>query len=199
MKIVRNTGTGRVIDLLRPELQAGRHLDVVTQSMSVFAFGGLLEQIVTLARCRLVLPPVGADLALQGSEADRAARNGLQARWLARRLSQWLSGNAEVRRATGAVPQGAFVVRDATAQPLQVLLGSLALSTDGLGLTPGNPLSLIQASESPAEALLLSQWFDTQWAALASDPIAQTSLVDHLRALASHRDPWLIREDPFLT
>jgi hypothetical protein len=49
---------------------------------------------------------------------------------------------------------------------LQVVLGSFAFSTDGLGLTPGNPLSLIQASESADEAAQLARWFDHQWAAL---------------------------------
>ena len=50
------------------------------------------------------------------------------------------------------MPQGALMIRDKAAQPLQALLGSLSLTTDGLGLTPGNPLNLIQASETPDEA-----------------------------------------------
>jgi primase-polymerase (primpol)-like protein len=50
-----------------------------------------------------------------------------------------------------------------------VFLGSLAFSTDGFGLTPGNPMSLIQASETSEEAALLSQWFDAQWSGLAAD------------------------------
>jgi glycosyltransferase involved in cell wall biosynthesis len=41
---------------------------------------------------------------------------------------------------------------------VQALLGSLAFSSDGLGVTPGNPLSLIQASESPEEAKLIDAW-----------------------------------------
>src|SRR2546429_10024594 len=36
-------------------------------------------------------------------------------------------------------------------------------------LTPGSPLSLIQASETVDEARLLSVWFDEQWASLATD------------------------------
>ena len=72
------------------------------------------------------------------------------------------------------MPQGAFVLRDGEARPLQALLGSFAFSTDGLGLTPGNPLSLIQASETPEEAKLLSQWFDAQWSSLAADSRRQS-------------------------
>lgn len=51
-------------------------------------------------------------------------------------------------------------MRDALNQPQQAVLGSFGFSTDGLGITPGNPLSLIQAAENPAEAQMLSQWFD---------------------------------------
>ncbi|MFH1015934.1 MAG: helicase-related protein [Chloroflexota bacterium] len=148
--------------------------------------------MAALARCRLLLPPASAELAVLGSDADRTARNRLQTRWLASRLAQWLQSKAEVRRALGAVPQGAFVVRDSDAQPLQVLLGSLAFSTDGLGLTPGNPLSLIQASETPEEALLLSQWFDAQWSGLPSDAGANSVLIAFLQSLAAHHDPFLV-------
>lgn len=192
MRLVHNTGTDRVIDLLRPELTAGRQLDVVTPTFSLFAFSEMLHEVAALARCRLLLPPATADLAVLGSNADRAARNRLQTRWLASHLSQWLQGKAEVRQALGGVPQGAFVVRDGAAQPMQVLLGSLAFSTDGLGLTPGNPLSLIQASETPEEALLLSQWFDAQWSGLPSDASSTSVLIAYLQSLAAHRDPFLI-------
>ena len=89
-----------------------------------------------MTRCRLLLPPANTDLAVLGTDADRTARNRLQTRWLASALSRWIESKAEVRPALGAVPQGAFVVRDGEASPLQVLLGSLAFSTDGLGLTP---------------------------------------------------------------
>jgi len=192
MKLVRNTGTDRVIDLLRPGLKAGRRLDVMTPAFSLFAFSEMLHEVATLVQCRLLLPPASAELAVLGSDADRAARNRLQTRWVARRLAQWIESKAEVRRAPGAVPQGAFVVRDGDGQPLQALLGSLALSTDGLGLTPGNPMSLIQASETPEEALLLSQWFDAQWSSLAADSNAKSELIGAMELLAAHRDPFLI-------
>lgn len=163
MKLVRNTGADRVIDLLRPGLQAGRQLDAVTSDFSLFAYSEVMRELASLASCRLLLPPVSAEIAILGSAADRAARNRLQTRWLAKQLTEWISAKTEVRRALGAVPQGALVLRDGEANPVQVLLGALAFSTDGLGLTPGNPLSLIQASETPEEATLLSQWFDLQW------------------------------------
>lgn len=149
MKIVQNTGTERVIDLLGPHLKPGHQLDVASSVFSLFAFGALLEALSSLAKVRLLLPPEGADdLVLLGTGADRAARNQLQARWLAKRCAEWISGKVEFRRANGAVPQGAVVLRDSGSQPQQVVLGSFSFSTDGLGITPGNPLNLIQASET---------------------------------------------------
>src|SRR6266699_2382590 len=192
MKLVRNTGNDRVIDLIRPSLRAGSRLDVVTPVLSLFAFAEILPEATALARCRFLLPPNDTELGLLGAENDRAARNKLQTRSFAKRLIGWLGDKTEVRRAMSLVPQGAFVVRDGDARPLQVLLGSLAFSTDGLGLTPGNPLNLIQASETPDEAALLSHWFDVQWAILADDPHAKTALIGALQAVAAHRDPFLV-------
>lgn len=192
MKIIRNAGADRVIDVLRPQLTSGRQLDVVTQTLSIFAFAEMQREVNSLKWCRILLPALNAELSLLGSEADRASRNRLQMRWLASRFSQWIANHAEARRALSGVPQGAFVIRDGEERPLQAFLGSLAFSTDGLGLTPGNPLSLIQASETIDEAQLLSQWFDSQWASLTADASAKASLLDDLQSLATHRDPFLI-------
>jgi len=163
VNLVRNTGADRVIELIRPGISRGHRLDMLTPALSLFAFAEVSRELRELEGCRLVLPPNGSDLAVLGTAADRPARNRLQSRWLAKRLLQWIETKAEVRRALGPIPQGAFVIRDSNGRPVRALLGSLAFSTEGLGLTPGNPMSLIQASETPDEASLLSQWFDAQW------------------------------------
>lgn len=189
MRIIRNSGAERVIDLVRPQMQPGYRLDAVTPALSLFAFAELMKEAARLGRTRLLLPQEGLDLASLGSESDRASRNQLRTRWLAKRFAEWLAAKAEVRRAVGAVPQSALVVRDAQDRPQQVVLGSFAFSTEGLGTTPGNPLSLIQASETTEESQLLSQWFDVQWAALQAQPEAKRRLVDHFESLAAHQDP----------
>jgi len=150
MRLVRNAGNDRVIEPVRPWLKPGSRLDVVTPTLSLFAFAEMLRDLAATAQCRFLLPPEGSEPAIFGSEADRATRNRLQARWLATRFAEWLLSDTEIRRALGPIPRGAFVLRDNDARPQQVLLGSLSFSTDGLGLTPGNPLSLIQASEGKA-------------------------------------------------
>lgn len=192
MKLVGNTGANRVIDCIRPGLTLGNQLDVVTSAFSLFAFAEVQNDIKILERCRLLLPPVTGDLSVIGSEADRSLRNRLQVRWLAGRLIEWIHRKTEIKRAPGPVPQGAFIVRDGNSKPLQALLGSLAFSTDGLGITPGNPLSLIQASETAEEALLLSQWFDLQWSGLVTDNEVKDEFVKALQAYSVHRAPYLV-------
>ena len=196
MKLVSNSGADRVIDLLRPHLQPGGQLGCVTPALSLFAFAELRHALASLAQTQLILPPGDeADKALEflGSEGDRIHRNQLQARWLANQCAQWLSaGKVQVRRAPGRVPQGAAVLRAPGGNAEQVVLGSFAFSTDGLGLTPGNPLSLIQASETAAEAAQLAQWFDQQWAALRTQPESRDALVAALRRRGAHQAPYAV-------
>jgi len=209
MKFVSNAGQQRVFDLLRPALAEGPQLDVLSPSYSLFAYAELMADAAQITQARLIvspplpLPPArvatgtpanssASDhdlLPLLGSPADRAARNRLQTRWLARQFAQWVQNRAEVRQSRGAIPQAALVVRDAAGTPVQALQGSFGFTTDGLGLTPGNPLNLIYASETATEATLLSQWFDQQWANLQAQPDAKEIMLAELNALASHQAP----------
>ena len=192
MKLIHNTGADRVIDLMRPHLKRGSQLGLVSPSFSLFAFAELRDALAGLEKVQLILPPDDEGLEFLGGEGDRAARNGLQARWLAVQCAKWISEKVELRRALGPVPQGAAVMRDAQATTEQVVLGSFAFSTDGLGLTPGNPLSLIQASESADEATQLAKWLDHQWAALHAQPDTRDALIQALRAIGEHRDPYTL-------
>ncbi len=196
MKLIHNTGADRVIDLIRPHLKRGNQLDCVTPSFSLYAFAEMREALSVLDRVQLILSPDEEVLEFLGAEGDRAARNRLQARWLANQCAKWIAGKVDLRRALGPVPQGAVVMRKPDATPEQVVLGSLAFSTAGLGLTPGNPLSLIQASESADEAVQLARWFDQQWASLQGQSGESTSgrdaLIKALQAIGEHRDPFTV-------
>ena len=196
MRLIQNAGTDRVIDLIRPHLRHGNQLGCVTPSFSLYAFSEMREALSALDRVQLVLPPDDDVREFLGAEGDRAARNRLQARWLANQCADWISRKVDVRRAQGPVPQGAFVMRKRDATPEQVVLGSLSFSTAGLGLTPGNPLSLIHASESADEAAQLARWFDQQWGSLHGQSGESTSgrdaLISALQAIGEHRDPFTV-------
>jgi SNF2 family DNA or RNA helicase len=191
VKFVRNAGTDRVLDSILQPLVSGCSLDAVTPDLSVFAAGELLKVSGT-SELRLVLPAEIDGLAFLGSPADRASRNRLQARWLAARARKWLEAHASVRAAIGAVPQGTIALRRKSGEPVHALLGAVALTSDGLGLTPGNPLAIVQASETHGEAAMLAQWFDAQWASLPDTPSAKAALLERLEDIAQHRDPYLI-------
>src|SRR5215831_8401352 len=107
MKLLRNTGADRVIDVIRPWLAPGNQLDVVSPALSLFAFAALIGEFSKLSKARLLLPSDGSDLNFLGSTADRAARNRLQSRWLAKQCANWLENKVELRQARDAVPQGA--------------------------------------------------------------------------------------------
>lgn len=193
MKLIHNTGADRVIDLIRPHLRRGNQVGCVTPSFSLYAFAEMREALSVLDRVQLILPSDDEALEFLGADGDRAARNRLQARWLANQCAKWVREKVDLRRASGSVPQGAVVIRKPGATPEQVVLGSLAFSTSGLGLTPGNPLSLIQASESAAEAAQLAQWFDQQWASLQGQSSSgRDALISALQTIGEHRDPFTV-------
>jgi SNF2 family DNA or RNA helicase len=167
-------------------------LGVVSATLSAFSFAELFSELKDIDTCQLILPANVEDLELLGSVADRPARNRLQIRWIAGQLLQWLTQKVHLRQAISTVPQGAIVIREADGQPVQALLGSLSLSSDGLGTAPGNPLSLIQASENNEEARLIDKWFKDQWNSLEQDQPVKTSLLERLQQIASHCDPRLV-------
>ena len=192
MKLIPNAGTDRVIDCLQPHLKAGHRLDLLSATTSLFAFEALRVSATELASARVIIPGDAQEMQLLGNEADRAGRNRLHAPRLAKQFADWLRHRAEVRCARGAVPQGTLVVRDGSGAPVQVVHGALAFTTDGLGLTPGNPLSFIQASETTQESELLAQWFDMQWGSLQVQPQAKDGLLSCLEQIAQPRDPMSI-------
>jgi hypothetical protein len=189
MRIVSNAGSDRLIDLARAALGPGRTVDLMSPAFSLFAFRELLEDLESVESARLVLGSADASLALLGGDADRSSRNRLETRWVAAQAVEWLGSRVQVRRPAAGVPQAALVVRDARSEPSVGVLGSFAFSTDGLGITPGNPMSVIQASESSAEAGQLAHWFDTAWAGLADGPDARSGLIALVQQLAEHRAP----------
>ena len=189
MRIVSNTGTDRVVDLIGPLLRSGHQVDLASNEFSLFAFGELAEKLDSMAKARLILPPDLSELSLSGTDADRAARNRLQSRWIARRCADWVEEKAEVRRATQPIPQGAIALRNGDERPQQVVHGSFSFSTDGLGLTPGNPFNLVQVTESPEESVRLCEWYEGQWSALSVDVEAKSEFIDLLRSLSVHQSP----------
>ena len=193
MKLLSNSGSDRVLEWLRASLSAQGRLDVASSELSLFAFGAAETNLADSTAARLLLPAKGSDLSLLGSPADRPSRNMLLSRGLAARCADWLVAKAvDVRWAAGPIPQGMLVARDAAGSPTGAVIGTVAFSSAGFGLTPTNALTLLQRTESPEEAATLSAWFDSQWATIPGGDAERAELVRQVRELAETRSPALV-------
>lgn len=189
MRIVTNQGTDRVVDVVRLWLRRGHRLDMMTSDLSLFAFDELREALEHVAGFRLLIPEDITSLSLLGCQADRAARNRLAGRWLAGRAIDWLDNKGEARHVRGSIPQGAMILRDVENVPELAIWGTVGFTTQGLGTTPGNPLSMIQASDGPEEIMKIAAFLDAQWKELALGKDGRVALVEALRAIAAERAP----------
>lgn len=186
MRLIKNTGDDRVVDVLRRTLTADVRLDVATSALSLFAYGELASELANPTSARMVIPAELLELGLMGGANERPFRNRLSGRSLALRMRQWVLDTVEVRAAAKPLPQALISLRsDAHAA---VIAGNCPLTAEGLGLAPSEQFGLIQSSETNDETALLASWFDQLWAALPDTGI-KGKLVDRLAELGAHRSP----------
>ena len=191
-RIVRNIGSDRGVDFLRKSLTQGARVDLVSPSFSLWAFAELKDALDRVDRCRLLLgePDLIAP-SLLGGDGDIAFRSQLQGRWLARIAVDWIGERAEIRIARKVPPQSLVFVRE-NPSTSKAMMGSCSFTTEGLGLTPGGLLGLVQATDIEAEAASYAEWFESNWNDLAPEPGAKASILATLEDMASQRPPSLV-------
>lgn len=193
LKLIKNTGADRVVDELRKCLTARSTLDIASPAFSLFAFGEVQELLSNLEKCRLILPGVNTDnLALLGSLSDRPFRNSFQTRWLAKQCVQWIERKTEIKRAPDIIPQATLITGNSEPSLNRVITGNCSFTTEGLGITPGNQLGIIQSSESADECAQLGSWFVSQWNSLPTTPEAKNEFLARLKSIIDHKEPSLI-------
>lgn len=166
MKLLKNSGNERVIDQLQAWVRPGAAIDVMSPDFSLHAFAETRELFSKPGNVRLLLGEEAArGQSLFNGAADIAYRGRLQGRWLAKAAHDWLKNHAEVRCAAGAPPQSVMMVTGEGAR--RAMVGTCAYTTEGLGITPGGKLGLVQTTDTEAEAATLADWFQTNWDALA--------------------------------
>jgi SNF2 family DNA or RNA helicase len=188
MKLLPNSGNQRVVDCLQSWLKPGSSLDIMSPEFSLHAFSEISDQLKKAGSCRMLL---GADTALSstlfGGDGDIAARNKLQGRWLAKIAAEWLTKHADVRHVPTAPPQSMIVTSNQ--EERHVLTGTCSFTTEGLGVTPGDRLGLVQLSDTDAEADAYADWFQASWNTVK--PI-ESPLLSRLADAAEHRAPSLL-------
>jgi hypothetical protein len=190
MKLIKNTGSDRVIDELRQSLTSPALLDLASPSFSLFAFAELRQLLENLTSCRLVLQQkTSEELELVGSDADRAFRNRLNTHWLARECASWIKRKVEFRDAPSSLPQSILIASEPSGGCRRVISGNCSFTTEGLGITPGNQFSLIQCSEGPEESAMFSAWFAGLWSSLPANETQKLAFIGRLQDLAAPKAP----------
>lgn len=193
MRLIANSGTDRVFDILQSSVNEASFVDIASPALSLFAYGELKDLLQKTKSSRLLLPTsMDGALGLLGDEAERLYRNKLQTRWLAKKCSAWITKKVEVRKVQTDLPQSTIVVRCSEAEKDRAILGNCPLTTEGLGLTPGNGMSLIQCADTPSEVQMFTSWFDQVWKSLLEGPQAKQALLDQLQLIIDHKEPSLI-------
>ncbi len=188
MRLIRNAGNDRVIDELRRSLGSGAAMDVASSALSLHAFGELSKPLTAINRSRMLVPAsLDLESALLGGESERPFRNKLGARALALQFSKWLETKVDVRATPKSLPQSFFGLSDAGNR--RVITGHCPFTTDGLGLTPSDHVSLIQCTETSDESASLNEWFEQVWASLPPSPATKHAILDRLKVLTEHSAP----------
>jgi hypothetical protein len=194
MRLLRNSGSDRVVDEIRRHSIESRSLDYVSRGFSLPAFAEIAQFLNDLASCRLILQEIpAAELGVCGSDIDRAARNKLTLKWLAMRCIEWAETRVDFRGVPKAPPQSALVIRrygsDAADKSIS---GNCPFTTEGFGVAPGDRMSLIQCSDTPEEAELIAAWFSSLWNSLPPNPESKAAFLRQLDSVACHREASLV-------
>lgn len=193
MKLLQNQGADRVIDEIRRAFPNSGSLDAASPAISLFGFGEMRALLDDVSACRLIIPQQQMTAgALLGSPADRGYRNQLNAAGLACDFVSWLRGKVRLKATPMPLPQAALVVREPGGSAARVISGNCPLTTEGLGVTPGNKFSLVQSTETSEESSLLAAWFDQLWASLPDSQQDNESIVAQAMEIAARREPSLV-------
>lgn len=189
MDLIKNTGRERVLDKLEEWLKAGSAVDIMSPSLSLHAFAEVRELLKRADSVRLLLEDrASLTPLLFGGHSDIGYRNTLQSRWHAKATLDWLGRHVQVRYAD-RLPQSMAIVRNANLN--RAAIGACSLTTEGLGITPGSRLGLVQATSTDDETAVFSSWFQSAWDTVPGKPDADE--LEHVLAdAASQRAPSLI-------
>ncbi|MEY3444990.1 MAG: hypothetical protein RLZZ519_3271, partial [Bacteroidota bacterium] len=190
MKIIKNTGSETVAELLENVPPSGKVGTFITPQLSVFAFETLKTWLEDLQTARILLPTTGwADLGLVGDDSEVGLRNQLRVPALAKALATWLEQKGEVKLAGARLPQSLISVTDGEGLAEIAIAGACSLNSEGLGRIPGNAFNLIQASENEQEAETLRQFGADQWNSRSLETVSKAALLKSLEQLFLSRSP----------
>lgn len=187
MRVISNKGKDRALDHLRAVEDSSVKLHALIQEITIFGMLELDSLVNELDELQLILPELKSPSILLGRAEDRAYRNRLQNQWLSRRLIRILSRKTKIRQANDPIPNGLITATDHSGQPILAIQGISGITTSGLGITPGNPYSLVNLFEQPDTAASLQGWFNSIWASLPEVAFEESAIAKLLHEIATDR------------
>lgn len=185
MRLISNTATERVVDILSDDSNKAQALDALSPVFSVFALQKLIKAAPHLKSARLVVSAAAADASqILGADDERGERGTLTAPHAARLAAEWFAKLAEIRPSPVPIHQNLISTRDADGQPIATLTGHCPLNLTGLGLLPPAPFSLVQAADQLSEHQTYANWFLSSWNQLPADQKTSDAILASLREIA---------------
>jgi SNF2 family DNA or RNA helicase len=107
-------------------------------------------------------------------------------------MLEWMRTSVEVRGIQGLMPQSMIIMNHPVLALTKVIHGTCHMTTEGLGITPGNHFGLIQIAEKSEECSQLADWFESQWNALPASETFKESFVQRLQTFAEPKEVSLL-------
>ena len=186
MRPLTNTGDDTLAAHLRRSIRPGDQVDLAVPALSVFGFEAI-ESLKTTGPVRLLIGRT-EEIGLLGDDRDRGRRSDQRQRSRVAAVARWLRRCCELRWVLNEIPQGIIVVRDSDGQVKEVVIGSFSMTTSGLGLAAGNPMSFIQIA-SGEDAASAASFFDRQWE-------ATPNAADEAKRFADQIEDWVKPREP---
>ena len=126
-----------------------------------------------------------------GGTSDRVLRSQLSNSFYAKQFAEWLESCVNIKVVTSPLPQSTLILKKDENSALKALIGSCSLTTEGLGVYPASFFSLVQATDTPDEAKIISEWYDKMWESLSSEN-DKAKVIEELSKIYSAREPSLV-------
>ena len=168
-----NHNCGKVADFLQHKITSNSRLSIVSAYFTIYAYEALSEQLDQIEHLKFLfgeprfissLDPDKTDKkSFQIEDAGLELSNRLQQKEVARRCSEWIRNNVDIRsiRKANLLHGKLYHIDDGGRE--HALIGSSNFTRRGLGLsaTPNIELNLIV--DSDRDRAELKQWFDKIW------------------------------------
>jgi SNF2 family DNA or RNA helicase len=192
MHLITNNNDLTVIGELNKCVDLTVNVDIATSNFTIYGYGNLSSFLKNIKSTRLLISDSSNNCKLMiGGTSDRVLRNQLSNSFYAKQFAEWLESYVNIKTATTPLPQSTLILKKNENSALKAFIGSCSLTTEGLGVYPASFFSLVQATDTPDEAKIISEWYDKMWESLSLEN-DKAKVIEELSKIYSEREPSLV-------